>query len=126
MNRTHGHNKPDKKLAPSVRERCDCHVTLVRKVMRILPITSITIEMAPFDTQRLKAQLAGKDAPKGADYQHGEAEGTSTERLKGTTTSKPTSSGGTAGSAGSAGAIRISRSTTACSGRTAGQTARTT
>ena len=43
--------------------------------MRILPITSITIEMAPFDTQRLKAQLAGKDAPKGADYQHGEAEG---------------------------------------------------
>ena len=75
LNRTHGHNKPDKKLAPSVRERCGSHVTLVRKVMRILPVTSITIEMAPFDTQKLKAETAGKDAPKGADYQHGEAEG---------------------------------------------------
>jgi len=75
LNRTHGHNKPEKKLAPSVRERCGSHVTLVRKVMRILPVTGITIEMAPFDTQKLKARLAKKNAPKGTGYQHGEAEG---------------------------------------------------
>ena len=36
LNRTHGHNKPEKKLMPSVKERCDCHVTLVRKVMQSL------------------------------------------------------------------------------------------
>lgn len=41
----------------------------------MLPVSEIHIEMAPFDTQLLKAQLKGTKLPKGTDYQHGEAEG---------------------------------------------------
>ena len=73
LNRTHSKHKGW--LAPSVKEKTDCHVTLVRKVMEILPVSEITIEMAPFDTQKLKADLKNMPAPKGTDYQHGEAEG---------------------------------------------------
>lgn len=73
LNRTH--NKRKGWLAPSVKEKADCHVTLIRKVMAILPVSEITIEMAPFDTQKLKADLKNMPAPKGTDYQHGEAEG---------------------------------------------------
>jgi len=62
-------------LAPSVTEKADSHLALIRKVCSILPVSDITIEMAPFDSQRLKAQLAGTDLPSGTDYQHGEAEG---------------------------------------------------
>ena len=69
------HSKPKRWLAPSVREKADCHVTLVRKVIAILPVSEITIEMAPFDTQKLKADMLGLAVPKGTDYQHGEAEG---------------------------------------------------
>ena len=69
------HSKPKGWLAPSVREKADCHVTLVRKVIAILPVSEITIEMAPFDTQKLKADMLGLAVPKGIDYQHGEAEG---------------------------------------------------
>ena len=67
--------RPKGWLAPSVREKVDCHVTLVRKVVAILPVSEITIEMAPFDTQKLKAGILGLTAPKGIEYQHGEAEG---------------------------------------------------
>lgn len=67
--------RPKGWLAPSVRGKADCHVTLIRKVMEILPVSEITIEMAPFDTQKLKADILGLAAPKGTDYQHGEAEG---------------------------------------------------
>lgn len=73
LNRTRSKHKGW--LAPSVKEKADCHVTLVRKVMEILPVSEITIEMAPFDTQKLKADLKNMPAPKGTDYQHGEAEG---------------------------------------------------
>ena len=73
LNRTHSKHKGW--LAPSVKEKVDCHITLVRKVMEILPVSEITIEMAPFDTQKLKADLKNMPAPKGTDYQHGEAEG---------------------------------------------------
>ena len=67
--------RPKGWLAPSVKEKADCHVTLIRKVMEILPVSEITIEMAPFDTQKLKANMLGLAVPKGTDYQHGEAEG---------------------------------------------------
>ena len=67
--------RPKRWLAPSVREKADCHVTLVRKVIAILPVSEITIEMAPFDTQKLKADMLGLAVPTGTDYQHGESEG---------------------------------------------------
>jgi len=73
QNRTHSRKKGW--LAPSVKEKCQTHITVVKKVLEILPVSSITVEMAPFDTQKLKAQLAGTDVPKGTDYQHGETEG---------------------------------------------------
>ena len=62
-------------FAPSVKAKCDAHVKVIKDVCRILPITEITIEMAPFDTQKLKADIFGMKAPSGTDYQHGDAEG---------------------------------------------------
>ena len=62
-------------LVPSVAEKANSHLALIRKMCSILPISEITIEMAPFDSQKLKAQLAGKDLPSGTGYQHGETEG---------------------------------------------------
>ena len=69
------HNKKKGWLAPSVQAKCDTHVKVIKDVCKILPITAITVEMAPFDTQKLKADILGLERPKGTDYQHGEAEG---------------------------------------------------
>lgn len=69
------HSKKKGWLAPSVKAKCDTHVKVVKDVCKILPITAITVEMAPFDTQKLKADILGLERPKGTDYQHGEAEG---------------------------------------------------
>lgn len=62
-------------LAPSVNAKCEAHITIVNKVMKLLPITELYIEMAPFDVQALKAKINGEAKPVGTDYQHGEAEG---------------------------------------------------
>lgn len=72
-NRTHSKKKGW--LAPSVRAKCDLHVSITKKIMTILPITDIRIEMAPFDTQKLKADLEGMKRPEREEYQHGESEG---------------------------------------------------
>ena len=72
-NRTH--HKKEGWLAPSVKCRCETHLTAIRKVMSLLPVSGITIEMAPFDTQKLKADILDMKAPSGTDYQHGESEG---------------------------------------------------
>ena len=72
-NRTH--HKKEGCLAPSVKCRCETHLTAIRKVMSLLPVSGITIEMAPFDTQKLKADILDMKAPSGTDYQHGESEG---------------------------------------------------
>ena len=68
------HSKKKGWLTPSVKAKCDTHVKVIKDVCRILPITEITIEMAPFDTQKLKADILGMKAPSGTDYQHGEME----------------------------------------------------
>ena len=73
LNRVHSMQKGW--LAPSVQTKCDTHINAIKYVCRILPITEITIEMAPFDTQKLKADILGMKAPSGTDYQHGESEG---------------------------------------------------
>lgn len=69
------HSKKKGWLAPSVKAKCDAHITAIKLIMKILPITDITIEMAPFDTQKLKADIEDVKCPKGEDYQHGETEG---------------------------------------------------
>ena len=46
----------------------------------VMPITSVIIEVAQFDTQTLKAVQEGKPLPSGTDYQHGERYGYDTLR----------------------------------------------
>lgn len=54
-------------LAPSVENRIAAHMSRVEAVMRVLPVTAITVETAAFDTQLLKnPDIAG------AAYQQGE------------------------------------------------------
>lgn len=73
--RFNNRTRSEKWLAPSVKAKCEAHLNVVQKVRQILPASEIHIEMAPFDTQLLKAQLEGAELPEGTDYQHGEAEG---------------------------------------------------
>lgn len=70
LNRTHAEHKGW--LAPSVEAKIHTHLKVVDDVRRILPITSITAETASFDLQKLKADMEGRERPKGADYQKGE------------------------------------------------------
>ena len=67
--------RPKGWLAPSVNAKAETHVTVVRKACSLLPVTEIHVEMAPFDTQRLKAELLGQKRPEGRDYQKGEMAG---------------------------------------------------
>ena len=59
-------------LAPSVRQKVDCHIHWISKIRKLLPISKITVETAQFDTQLLKAQEQGLPLPQGTDYQKGE------------------------------------------------------
>ena len=54
-------------VAPSVRQRIDAHLKAIEDVHRILPITKIIIEVAQFDTQKIKNPDIS-----GAEYQQGE------------------------------------------------------
>lgn len=66
------HSKHKGWLAPSVEVKIQEHITVIKHICRILPITLVRVETAEFDTQRLKAMLAGKPLPVGTDYQLGE------------------------------------------------------
>jgi 5-methylcytosine-specific restriction endonuclease McrA len=59
-------------VAPSVQVKITEHIKAIQLVCQILPITTIRVETAEFDLQRLKAQQEGKPLPVGTDYQHGE------------------------------------------------------
>lgn len=66
------HSKHKGWLAPSVEVKIQEHITVIKRICRILPVTLVRVETAEFDTQRLKAILAGKPIPVGTDYQLGE------------------------------------------------------
>lgn len=66
------HSKHKGWLAPSVEVKIQEHITVIKHICRILPITLVKVETAEFDTQRLKAMLAGKPLPVRTDYQLGE------------------------------------------------------
>lgn len=66
------HSKHKGWLAPSVEVKIQEHITAIKRICRILPITLIRVETAEFDTQRLKAMMEGKPLPVGTDYQLGE------------------------------------------------------
>ena len=60
-------NRPDDWLAPSIQHKLDSHLNLIRKIKQILPITSIQIETATFDIQKIN-----NPDIEGSDYQQGE------------------------------------------------------
>lgn len=70
LNRVHSKNKGW--LAPSIEEKISTHLTVVRKIHEILPISQIRVEVAAFDTQLLRAKELGLPLPEGTDYQQGE------------------------------------------------------
>ena len=67
-------------IAPSVRQKVDCHIYWISRICKFLPIKKITVETAQFDTQLLKAQEQGLPLPQGTDYQKGEQLGFSNVR----------------------------------------------
>ena len=70
LNRTHAKHKDW--LAPSVDNKIQTHLTVVRKVCTILPVSDIIVEVAAFDIQMIKAKELGLPLPEGRDYQQGE------------------------------------------------------
>ena len=59
-------------LAPSVEVKIQNHISAIKLVCSILPISKVVVETAEFDLQALKAELEGKPMPQGKDYQRGE------------------------------------------------------
>ena len=70
LNRTKSRKKDW--LSPSVKHKVWAHLWNIGRIKRILPISRITIEVAQFDTQLLKAKELGLPVPQGKDYQKGE------------------------------------------------------
>jgi len=58
------------KLPPSVQNKIDAHVKVVKRVCLLLPVSSIVVETAQFDIQKIK-----NPDIQGAEYQHGPQEG---------------------------------------------------
>lgn len=56
-------------LAPSVEVKIQEHITAIKMVCRILPVSKVVIETAEFDLQLLKAIEEGEPVPQGEDYQ---------------------------------------------------------
>lgn len=62
--------KKDGLLAPSIEQKVDSHLKVIRLVHKLLPITKTTIEVAQFDAQKIKnTEINGKE------YQQGEQMG---------------------------------------------------
>ena len=59
-------------LAPSVEVKIQEHITSIKRICIILPITKVIVETAEFDLQRIKAVAQGLPVPQGEDYQKGE------------------------------------------------------
>ena len=57
---------PEGWLAPSIKQKINTHIQLVKNVYKILPITSIIVEVASFDIQKIKdSDIAGTDYQEG-------------------------------------------------------------
>lgn len=59
--------RPEGWLAPSVQHKVDCHMTIIAKLYKLLPIKSIIAEVASFDIQKIKNPEIS-----GAEYQQGD------------------------------------------------------
>lgn len=69
------HSKHKGWLAPSVEVKIQEHVTVIKRICNILPVSKVVVETAEFDLQLLKAVRAGEKVPVGEDYQKGEMYG---------------------------------------------------
>lgn len=65
--RFNNRRRKDGWLAPSVQNKVDSHLTAIRKVHEMLPVTKVIVEVASFDVQKIK----NLDI-KGTEYQKGE------------------------------------------------------
>lgn len=64
-NRVHSKNKGW--LAPSIKQKINCHLKIVEDVHKILPVSKVIVEVASFDIQKIKnPDIEGKE------YQQGE------------------------------------------------------
>ena len=62
--------KPKGWLAPSLQNKVDTHVKAINEVRQVLPITSIVVEVAAFDIQKIRnPEISGED------YQNGPQKG---------------------------------------------------
>ena len=59
--------RKEEQLAPSIQNKVDSHLTVIRKVHEILPVTKIIVEVASFDIQKIKNPTIS-----GTEYQQGE------------------------------------------------------
>lgn len=59
--------RKEEQLAPSIQNKVDSHLTVIRKVHEILPVTKIIVEVASFDIQKIKNPTII-----GTEYQQGE------------------------------------------------------
>ena len=56
-------------MAGSIRRgKIQEHITTIKRICQILPISEIQVETAEFDLQRLKAMEEGRTPPVGTDY----------------------------------------------------------
>ena len=67
-------------VAPSLKNKADRHVDIIKRIVAAAPVTNVAVEMGEFDTQVLKAMTEGKPIPEGKDYQHGPRYGIETLR----------------------------------------------
>lgn len=68
--RFNNRKRHEKWLAPSLQHKLDTHIGLVDKVKSMLPITSVIVEVAKFDTQKMQnPEICG------IEYQYGELQG---------------------------------------------------
>ena len=65
--RFNNRRRKDGWLAPSIQNKVDTHLTVIRRVHEILPITKIIVEVASFDIQKIKNPTIS-----GTEYQQGE------------------------------------------------------
>lgn len=65
--RFNNRKRKDGWLVPSVQNKIDTHLTVIRKVHEILPVSKINIEVASFDIQKIKNPDIS-----GTEYQQGE------------------------------------------------------
>ena len=62
-------------LAPSIEVKIQEHITSIKRICKLLPITKVVVDTAEFDLQLIKAVEAGMPVPVGEDYQKGEQKG---------------------------------------------------